>query len=88
MRLHEYERGQNNKMRDVSDLRTQFLCEYRLHLKQKLGESVLEASVTGSILHNLKSEQSISPREKSSNRLIPLLIIIMTLIAGILWILW
>ena len=88
MRLNEVERGLYNKMREVSDLRTQFQCEYRLHLKQKLGESASKASVTGSILHRIVSEQSISREHKRGNRLFPLLIMIVTLIAGLLWILW
>ncbi len=75
-------------MREVSDLRTQFQCEYRLHLKQKLGESLSEAGVTGSILHKLISKHSISLEDNGGNRIVPLLIIIMTLIAGIFWILW
>ena len=88
MRLNEGERGQYNKMRDVSDLRTQFQCEYRFHLKQRLGETLTEAGVFGSILHNLLSEHSISPEGNRGNRTVPLLIIIMTLMVGILWILW
>ena len=88
MRLNETERGPYNRMREVSDLRTQFQCEHRLHLKQKLGESPSEASTTGSMLHRLVSNQTASPKDKSGNRLVPLLIIIVTLIAGMLWILW
>ncbi len=75
-------------MREVSDLRTQFQCEYRLYLKQKLGESLSDAGVNGSILHKLLSEHSISPEGNRGNRVLPLLIIIMTLMVGILWILW
>jgi hypothetical protein len=88
MKLNEVERRQNSKMREVSDLRTQFQCDYRLHLKQKLGESLSEVGVTGSILHKLISEHSISLEDNGGNRIVPLLIIIMTLMAGIFWILW
>ena len=88
MRLTDTERGPYIKMREVSDLRTQFQCEFRLHLKQKLGGSSSKASTMGSILHRLVSDQTVSPDEKSGNRLVPLLIIIVTLIAGMLWILW
>ena len=88
MRLNETERGPYNRLREVSDLRTQFQCEYRLHLKQKLGESSSEASTTGSVLHRLVSNQTASRNDKNGNRLVPLLIIIVTLIAGMLWILW
>ncbi len=88
MRLNDTERGPHNKMREVSDLRIQFQCEYRLHLKQKLGGSSSKASTMGSILHRLASDHTVSPDEKSGNRMVPLLIIIVTLISGMLWILW
>ncbi len=88
MRLNEVEKRPYNMMRDVSDLRIQFQCEYRLHLKQKLGESVSEAGVTGSILHRLISSQIASREGKRRHRLLPYLFIIVSLIAGILWILW
>ncbi|MHA1943270.1 MAG: hypothetical protein ACW96M_02635 [Candidatus Thorarchaeota archaeon] len=88
MRLTDAERGPNNKMREVSDLRTQFQCEFRLHLKQKLGGSSSRASTMGSILHRLVSDQTVFHDEKNGNRLVPLFIIIVTLIAGLLWILW
>lgn len=84
MRLTKVERGQNNKLREVSDRRYQFQCEYRLHLKQELGEIASEASVIGLILHKLLSGHSISPEDNKGNRVLPLPIIIMTLIAGIL----
>jgi len=88
MRLNETERGSHSKLREVSDLRTQHQCEYRLHLKQKLGGSTSKASVMGSILHGRISDQSRSQREEKGVRILPLLIIIVTLIAGLLWILW
>ncbi len=88
MRLNETVKTPRNTMRDVSDLRIQFQCEYRLHLKQKLGESVSEAGVTGSILHGLISSQMASREGWRGHRLLPYLIIMVSLIAGILWILW
>jgi hypothetical protein len=89
MRLSEAEKGPYYKMREVSELRTQFQCEYRLYLKQKLGNTHSLASVTGIKLHRRvfiqPDGQSV---EKTENRLVPLLIIIVTLIAGLLWIFW
>ncbi|MGY5863081.1 MAG: hypothetical protein RTV41_00610 [Candidatus Thorarchaeota archaeon] len=88
MKLNETERGSYSKMREVSDLRTQYICEHRLHLRQKLGEDSSKASVMGTILHSRISDQTRSQQKKKGVRLLPLLIIIVTLIAGLLWILW
>lgn len=87
MRLSDAEKGQYHKMRDVSELRTQFQCEYRLRLKQKFGDTHSQASVTGTELHQRVSTQSESRQDDGTeNRLVPLLIIVGTLIAGFLWI--
>ncbi len=87
MRLSDAEKGAYDTMRDVSELRTQFQCEYRLHLKQKLGDTHSQASVTGTELHRRVSTQSDSRHgEETENRLVPLLIIVVTLVAGFLWI--
>jgi hypothetical protein len=89
MRLSDAEKGPYHKMREVSSLRTQFQCEYRLHLKQKLRQTHTLASVTGTELHRRVSIQSeFQHVEKTENRLLPLLIIILTLIVGFLWIFW
>ena len=87
MRLSEAEKGQFHKMRDVSELRTQFQCEYRLHLKQKFGDTHSKASIAGTELHRRVSTPSVSrPVETTEHRFVPLLIIIVTLIAGFFWI--
>ena len=89
MRLTDAEKGLYHKIRDVSELRTQYQCEYRLDLKQKLGNSHSSASVTGTVLHRRVSMQSDSQhKEKTENRLVPVLIFVVTLIVGFLWIFW
>ena len=89
MRLTDAEKGPFHKMREVSELRTQYQCEYRLHLKQKLGDTHSRASVTGTELHRHVSIQSDKQHlQNSEYRLVPLLIIVVTLIAGFLWIFW
>ena len=89
MRLKEAEKGPYHKMRDVSELRTQYQCEYRLLLKQKLGDTHSRASVAGTDLHRRMSSQSDSQTvEKPENQLVPLLIIVVTLVVGLLWIFW
>lgn len=87
MKLSDAEKGTYHTMRDVSELRTQFQCEYRLHLKQKFGDKHSQASITGTELHRRVSAQSDSRYvERTENRYVPVLIIIVTLIAGFLWI--
>lgn len=39
-------------MRDISDLRIQYFCEYRYHLKLKEGNSSTLASIRGEYLHS------------------------------------
>lgn len=89
MRLSETEKGIHYKLRAVADLRIQYQCEYRLCLKQKLGDKHTEASITGTDLHRrmaLQTDEHIS--QISKDRLVPVLIIIATLIVGFLWIFW
>ncbi|MHA2024566.1 MAG: hypothetical protein ACW98U_01600 [Candidatus Thorarchaeota archaeon] len=88
MRLSETERGPHSRIREVSDLRTQYQCEYRLHLKQKLGGSSSKASVMGSTLHSKISDQSRNQPVEKGVRLLPIMIFILTLIAGLMWIMW
>jgi hypothetical protein len=89
MRLTDAEKEPFHRMREVSELRTQFQCEYRLRLRQKFGDSHSSAIVTGKELHRHVSIQSDRQQvEKTENRIVPLLIIVVTLIAGVLWILW
>ena len=40
------------KIRDISDLRIQYFCEYRLLLSKKYGDSSSLASVRGEWLHS------------------------------------
>ena len=89
MKLTDTEREPFHGLRDVSDLRIQFQCEYRLHLKQELGNTSTPASVAGTKFHQLLSSQNDIPKtENGKNRFVPLLIIIITLVVGTLWIIW
>ncbi|MFW9794700.1 MAG: hypothetical protein ACFFEE_10385 [Candidatus Thorarchaeota archaeon] len=88
MKLREVKREPHNRMRDVSDLRTQFQCEYRFFLKKKLSESPSAASVGGTILHSFISEESAFQKDVVAKPLFPLLIIVLTIIIGLLWIMW
>ena len=73
------------KYRTVSELRTQFQCEYRLYLKQKHGNQSSQASRRGTMLHDQGSSQILN--YPSGNGLVKFLIIILTAFAGILWVL-
>ncbi|MHA1928910.1 MAG: hypothetical protein ACTSV2_10095 [Candidatus Thorarchaeota archaeon] len=72
------------KYRTVSELRTQFQCEYRLYLQQKHGNQSNQASRRGTMLHDQSSSQILN--YSSSNGLVKILIVILTAFAGILWI--
>ena len=86
MRLAEDERTSFSRFRDVSDLRTQFQCEYRLYLMQQRGEVTTKASIDGTMLHNRILPFEIN--ESQAHRWIPVLIIILTIVMGIIWIVW
>ncbi len=88
MKLKEVEKGPGYKLRDVSDLRVQFQCEHRLLLKQRVGDSLSDASVTGTVLHRHVSNQFPSSEDERRIKIVPLLIIVATIIFGLLWILW
>ncbi|MFW9841513.1 MAG: hypothetical protein ACFFES_11520 [Candidatus Thorarchaeota archaeon] len=88
MKPKAIERKPHTRLREVSDLRTQFQCEYRLYLKQKCEESSSEASLMGSILHTRIGDTSRLQKVQEGRGILPLLIIIMTLVIGLLWIIW
>jgi len=89
MRLTDAEKEPFRKMRGVSELRTQFQCEYRLYLKQKIGGSHSLASAAGIELHRrLSIQQNRQDVETTESRALSLLVVVITIIAGILWILW
>jgi len=86
MTLSDAEKGSFHRMREVSELRVQYQCEYRLYLKQKLGEVHSKASSIGLNLHTHVSKKDAIQHVEKKDNLILLLIVIMTLIAGYLWI--
>ena len=88
MKLTDREKGVLHRMREVSDLRTQYQCEYRLHLKQKSNDTHSLASKTAIELHSHVSRRPEHQQAKNrADGFIPLIIIVITLIAGFLWIL-
>ena len=85
MRITEDERTGFSKFRNVSDLRVQFLCEYRFYLQEQYGQKDTQASIEGSRLHDIMA----TPEEITRNdthKVVPALIIILTLILAYLWI--
>ncbi len=86
MRISETEKTWFSRFRDVSDLRIQFLCEYRLYLRQHIDEERTKASVEGERLHSKFTNEYQDRIPKKS--IIPLIIIIITIVVGLLWILW
>jgi len=86
LRLTEDERTSFSRFREVSELRTQFQCEYRLHLVQRQGNAVTKASIDGTVLHSLMS--TIMIHEPEGTRWMPILGIIVVVVIGIIWIVW
>jgi hypothetical protein len=75
----------SRRYRDVSDLRTQFQCEYRLYLKQKLGTTSTGAAHVGSRLHEQVKLSAKSGKDQSG--LFRVAIVLLTILAAVLWIL-
>ncbi len=86
MRITEKEKTKFSKFRDVSELRIQSICEYRLYLRHHLGIESTEASLVGKQLHSKFENESIS--RVSQKPILTLIIIVLTVVIGLLWILW
>lgn len=86
LRLTEDERTSFSRFREVSELRTQFQCEYRLHLVQRWGKAVTKASMDGTMLHNLVS--TIRTHEPEGTQWMTILVIVAVVVLGIIWIVW
>ncbi|RDE14087.1 MAG: hypothetical protein C4K48_07150 [Candidatus Thorarchaeota archaeon] len=86
MRLTEDERTSFSRFREVSELRTQFLCEYRFYLTQRQSNAVSKASIDGTMLHNLVS--TIRTHEPGGTQWMPIFGIIAVVVLGIIWIVW
>ncbi|MGY5858167.1 MAG: hypothetical protein RTU63_02260 [Candidatus Thorarchaeota archaeon] len=84
MRLTEDERTTFSKFRNVSDLRIQFLCEYRFQLQEEHGQKDTRASIEGSRLHDSIATSEHETKERQ--QVIPIVIIIAAIIIGFLWI--
>lgn len=88
MRLSESEKGPFYDMREVTELRMQYQCEYRLLLKRKFGESHSSMSITGAKLHqHIAQGESNQNCKRNEMQVLPLLIIILALVIGVFWIL-
>ena len=73
------------KYRNVSELRIAYLCEHRYHLLKRIGDTSSEASRQGTRLHSQVSHAPI--QSGGTDTIMKILIIILTLVAGIFWIL-
>lgn len=86
MRILEKEKTAYSRLREVSELRTQFQCEYRFFLDQQNSRNPSPAAIRGEMLH---SRIAVVKEEKGQtyNRLVPIVIAIAAIIIGIIWIL-
>ena len=76
--------SQGRRYRDVSDLRTQFQCEYRLYLKQKRRSSPSPAAIQGTNLH--EKVKLAAEGASFGNARIRAALLLITIFAAILWI--
>ncbi|MHA2205214.1 MAG: hypothetical protein ACXADL_03565 [Candidatus Thorarchaeota archaeon] len=82
--MHETQRGPVKRYRAVSDLRIQYQCEYKLLLRQRIGEKSSDVSRRGKLLHNCESiDHNHEFKVNSSWWVIVLLI---SLLAAAMWI--
>ncbi|MFW9849860.1 MAG: hypothetical protein ACFFF4_12010 [Candidatus Thorarchaeota archaeon] len=72
------------RYRQVTELRTQFQCEYRLLLRYKYGSQSSKWIHRGSELHTIAANRPVS-RDVSFSYL-KVMLVILTLLAGIFWI--
>ena len=83
--MADYSTRDIKRYKTVTDLRTQYMCEYRLFLRTMFGVTSTKASRQGTRLHSGITIK-YSPPSKTN---IPLLLIvgILTIIAAIFWML-
>ncbi|RLI49730.1 MAG: hypothetical protein DRO73_05460 [Candidatus Thorarchaeota archaeon] len=81
--MTDYSTRDLERYRTVSDLRVQKICEYRLFLKQRHGNRTLDASREGAHLHSKVRTAAVA----GTNRILAVMILILTVILGALWLL-
>ncbi|MBD3406823.1 MAG: hypothetical protein GF411_11970 [Candidatus Lokiarchaeota archaeon] len=81
--MNKTDRKGISSFRNVSDLRIQFYCEYRLFLKQLHGGTSSEASRGGTRLH---SKIAVEVSKSAANRTILILLLVIIIISAIFWI--
>ncbi|MCF2136427.1 MAG: hypothetical protein K9W43_04220 [Candidatus Thorarchaeota archaeon] len=84
--MPDYSSRDISKYKTVSELRTQYQCEYRLALKKRLGDRPTQASRQGSRLH---AGVKVAPTSASQFKTRAFLFfLIVTVLAALLWLLW
>ncbi|MGY5852670.1 MAG: hypothetical protein RTU92_03805 [Candidatus Thorarchaeota archaeon] len=74
---------ESTDFRNISDVRIQYQCSYRLYLKQKVGDTPSIARERGSQLH--QEVFSLGERDKTVNTKLILAVIIITLVDALIW---
>ncbi|MFW9799611.1 MAG: hypothetical protein ACFFD9_04195 [Candidatus Thorarchaeota archaeon] len=82
--MTENRAARSERYRDVADLRVQYMCEYRLHLRRKRRYGSSAESVLGIRLHQQVPLQS--KKGQSAGKAIKVLVIILTILAALLWV--
>jgi len=74
----------SRRYREVSDLRTQFQCEYRLYLKQKIGATATRAALMGSRLHE---QINLNPEvNRQRGKTFRIAVLLLTILAAVFWV--
>ncbi len=80
------ERSPNKIYRSVSDLRIQFICEYRFHLQRAHKMEPTKWADTGAELHHQASSEL--PMEEKGNPSFGVVLLVIALISAVIWIFW
>lgn len=85
MRLTEDEKTAFSKFRNVSELRTLFLCEYRFFLTQQSSQEISKAALEGAVIHQKLALTEKTEFQPNHWRILLLIISIVVLVLLIIW---
>jgi len=74
------------RYRSVSDLRIQFICEYRLYLERQHGKPESESMQRGVYLHEIASKAD--QLTQNDRYIVKYFLLLLIVVAGLAWVLW
>ena len=78
--------GNSKEFRDVSDLRVQYICEYRFFLRQVKGDTHSPAAEMGTYLHQLAEQTPVTEDHSSRGVWFRLALLLIAVISALLWV--